>query len=377
MERLCVVLTVLTLLSLLAARPTRADWNIETVDDDDPYVGSASIALDATGQPAIAYCHFIVNNESSLRYATRSGGSWNVQTLDSDDDTDHLPSLAFDDAGRPHIAYYTYWTGPLKYATSDGASWSTSVVQAQGVMPSMALDASGRPRIAYRDADERLMYTAWNGSAWNTQTVDDTGRFGHISLALDGLGTPRIAYYDDRWKNLKYAAWTGSIWDIQVVDDDNCAGQDNCLALDKTGRPHISYYDHSRWHLKYASWNGSSWTIERVTSDWGFLGPGAHDTSLALDGEDNPHICYSDWYDTDSLMYASWDGAAWTFETADSTATSITATSLVLDAKGNAYIGYQDLQTGTLKVAWVPEPATLALLTVGGLLLIRRRAAVA
>jgi hypothetical protein len=375
MTRLCLVLAALALVPVLAACPTRAEWQIETVDDDDPYVGSASIALDATGQPAVAYCHFIVNNESSLRYATRSGGSWHVQTLDSEDDTGHGPSLAFDDAGRPHIAYYTYWTGPLKYATSDGASWSTSVVQAQGVMPSMALDPAGRPRVAYRDADQHLRYAAWTGSSWTTQTVDDSGRFADISLALDGAGRPRIAYYDDYWQNLKYAAWTGSMWDIQIVDSDSRAGQHNCLALDKAGRPHISYYDYSRWHLKYASWTGSSWTIERVTSDWGFFGPGAYDTSLALDADDYPHICYFDWYDTDSLMYASWDGAAWTFETADSTATSVSATSLVLDAKGNAYICYQDLQSGTLRVAWVPEPATLALLALGALVQIRKRRA--
>jgi hypothetical protein len=229
----------------------------------------------------------------------------------------------------------------------------------------MALDAAGRPRVAYRDGDQHLRYAAWTGSSWTTQTVDDSGRFADISLALDGAGRPRIAYYDDYWQNLKYAAWTGSMWDIQVVDSDSRAGQHNSLALDKAGRPHISYYDYSRWHLKYASWTGSSWDIDRVTSAWGFFGPGAYDTSLALDGDDHPRICYFDWYDTDSLMLASWNGAAWTFETVDPTATSISATSMVLDAQGNAYIGYHDMQPATLRVAWIPEPATLTVLVAG------------
>jgi hypothetical protein len=360
---------------LLAAGPAPADWHIETVDADHPYAGSVSVGLSGTGRPAVAYGHFIRNNESSLRFAVRSAtGAWDIATVDTQGDTGHGADLAFDAAGRPHIAYYSYWTGPVKYATDKGSGWNSQPVSTRGTGPSLALDAAGRPRVAYCDDSGHLMYAAWTGTAWSSQAVDASAKFSEVSLALDDLGRPRIAYYDTLATSLKYAEWTGASWHTTVVDNDGTAGQHNALAIDAAGRPHISYYDYSRWHLKYAVRRGSSWTIDRVTEGFGVLGPGAKYTDIALDDLGRPRIVYNDTWDTDGLMYASWDGSRWSFEPADPNVDGLFTTSLVLDDQGRPYIAYMRRQpSSVVMIAWIPEPATLTLLAAGAAAVAVRR----
>ncbi|HUU10603.1 MAG TPA: PEP-CTERM sorting domain-containing protein [Phycisphaerae bacterium] len=167
----------------------------------------------------------------------------------------------------------------------------------------------------------------------------------------------------------------GTSSDIQVVDTGggHDVGKYASLALDSAGLPRIAYYDYSHWHLRYAARNGSTWAVQRVTPG-GTLGPGGTYAALALDSQDDPHIVYCDWYDTSSLMYTSWDGAAWTFETVDADIYNLTATSLKFDDRDNPYIAYAayDSQAySVLRMAWIPEPATLALVAVGAVALLR------
>jgi plastocyanin len=298
-----------------------AVWNarqsIEASQQSGQY---ASLALDSTGVPQIAYWEA---HNKDLRIARWNGSSWTLSTIDSNNGGDKYASLALDPGtGRARMAWYDSSSNELKYRAWNGSDWdSEQTVDSSsndlGEYASLALDLSGSPRIAYYENDgDNLKYAWWDGS-WHKETVDSAGLVGaYASLALDLSGNPHIAYYDATNSALKYAAWNGS-WNIVTVDNGGTGtvGQYASLKLNGSGFPCIAYYDTTNDALKYAEWNGSSWDIVTVDSA-GTVGQYA---SLALDPVDyHPHIAY---YDASTgsgnLKYAARTGSIWLVGTVD------------------------------------------------------------
>jgi hypothetical protein len=168
--------------------------------------------------------------------------------------------------------------------TGNGIEWSIQDVDLTGatidasLSTSIALDSNLTPHIAYVDKENGnwvLKYASWAGSAWNIQTVDQTGKLDIIvTLALDSVNNPHIAYsdsskipqtnqYDSDQAYLKYATWENSSWNIQTLET-NGIPQSAAIALDSHGNPHVAYYfmylkeydgtmTRYEWDLKYAS----------------------------------------------------------------------------------------------------------------------------
>jgi len=103
------------------ASKSGAVWTIETVDATSGTGDYSSLKLDAQGAPHIAYYYF---NRGDLRYAVKTGGTWTVETVDnggqinqtSEHDVGLYASLALDAQGNPRIAYRDNTTWDLKYA---------------------------------------------------------------------------------------------------------------------------------------------------------------------------------------------------------------------------------------------------------------------
>ncbi len=204
---------------------------------------------------------------------------------------------------------------------------------------------------------------------WQLRTVDDSGNVGqYTSLELDGDGVPHISYYEGVAQyNLKYAYYVGpgqgncpvgrNDWLCQTVDSGGNVGSYTSLALDSNGDPHICYYDAgTNTNLKYAYYYGpggncgpsSDWRCVTVDPSSGEVGVSC---SIALDGADRPHISYyagTPYYD---LRYAMYDGSTWIIETVDSTGAVGQYTSIALDTSGLAHISYYDASNGALKYA--------------------------
>lgn len=318
-----------------------ASWNISTVDGTGTEVGGSSLALDALGNPHVAYI-----NDSGLVYAVWDDSGWTEETVTTFTLGGGDPTLVLDSSGNPHIAYVDLDSFSVRYAESNGTDWTFEAVDSPATVSayvSLALDASDAPHISYFDDSVRdLKYAVRDGLVWENETVDGSGFWPegrYNSLALNASGYPCISYFGFANDNLKYAAWDGSIWRIEIVDDESDVGQYTSLVLDAEGHPHISYQNGGDNDLKYAAWDGSEWSIETVGSSSQLVSGG---TSLALDASGNPHIAYGA---NSGLQYAVWVGSVWTIETVDSYGSVMNPwlnvdASLVLDASGYPHIIY-------------------------------------
>jgi hypothetical protein len=217
-----------------------------------------------------------------------------------------------------------------------------------GTHLALALDGDGSPRLAYYDAaNRRLTYAAWKDGAWELSTIDGSGDAGwYVSLVLDSSGRPRVSYHENLNHDLNYAAWNGTSWDIQTVESLGEMGRYTSLALDPGGAPRIAHYDYTNRNLKYDAWNGASWDIQTVDG----FGDMGQFCSLELDGSGRPRIAY---YDATffNLKYAAWNGASWDIQTVDSPGDVGQYSSLELDSLGRPRIAYCDATNSNLKYA--------------------------
>ena len=221
---------------------------------------------------------------------------------------------------------------------------------------SIALDSLDYPHIAYYPGRTgwgmELKYARWDGSIWLLETVDLITKpdwAGEAaSLALDSNGRPHISYLGNVGGSycLKYALWTGTYWEIQVVDNSSgWVGEWSSLKLDSLEYPHISYYDRDSFCLKYASWNGINWEIEVVTDGFGWC------TSLDLNSLEYPHIAY--YGNGDYLNYTTWTGTGWEIDNIDYLGNVGSADiSLELDSNGYPHISYYKIDNNLRHARW-------------------------
>lgn len=94
-------------------------WNVENVIKLDPAsLPDPTIAVDANGEPHIAYSKRNSIVDKDLVYGHRKGGTWEFTVVDDEGDLGLYVDIALGSFEFPHIAYHrcTGSTGQLKYA---------------------------------------------------------------------------------------------------------------------------------------------------------------------------------------------------------------------------------------------------------------------
>ncbi len=132
-------------------------------------------------------------------------------------------------------------------------------------------------------------------------------------------------------------------------------GEYPSIAIDSAGEPHISYLDYKDGYVKYAYKSGTNWAIENVeyvADSNGTIANGGL-SSIALDADNNPHICYLD-SGTGHFKYARKVGGSWTtriiplpndpYSSADTSYSPWTECSIAVDkTTGTAHVSMQML----------------------------------
>lgn len=240
-------------------------WHRQIIDTEHTnyYTG---LQLDSEGHPRISYYLYHAPDHTyilHLKYAAFDGKKWTIETVDKRSETGKFNSLALDAAGNPHIAYANVGLGDLLYAAWDGSNWNFGTPDSRrlhndyvGIGNSIALDKAGNPHIAYLDYTQNLIkYVYFDGKKWNQETVNQMvsrGEVDHVSLKLDSRGRPHIAYYDGGSGVLKYASRTADGWQTEVVDNSGNNGKFPSLCLDADDTPYIAYYALDRHALRVA-----------------------------------------------------------------------------------------------------------------------------
>jgi hypothetical protein len=307
-------------------------------------------------------------------------GDWRIETVDSSG-PGRSSSLKIDTHGNGHLAF-TVEDGnrnPLKYAIWDAGikKWFVMPVD-QGVSTcSLALDSKQRPHIAYVDfgtgSGAKLRYAKWDGAAWKKQAIplnSDVIAY-YASIALDAQDNPSISFYEYRGPKdteirirMRVVTWTGEYWRVGTVDGQEGSGKFNAMAVDGKGNIHLGYANVSAGTsgMRYAYWNGKSWMLEVVEGTAQNNGETVgYSVSIAIDGENNPHITYSN-ASNPMVKYAVRRNGRWQIQPIDRLGAIgyPDRNSIAVDDRGNPFITYYDAARGTLKLAYKQGPARWA-----------------
>ena len=134
-------------------------------------------------------------------------------------------------------------------------------------------------------------------------------------------------------------------WNIETIDIQGNTGKYTSIAVDADNEPYICYYDVTNMDLKYAHKIGSNWTVQIVDSEYD-CGWAGSSHSLALDSNGNAHIAYIEWItgtNIVNLKYAKWTGLEWNIslvEGGDGEEAPRCYPSIALDSNDNPLIIY-------------------------------------
>jgi hypothetical protein len=319
---------------------TKAPWYVETVDSAEGVGSHVSIAIDAYGTTYISY-YDATNKDLKMAKSVGSGGNcgtdskWFCEIVDNiDNDVGLYTSIAIDPTTNlPVIAYWSNLPDYLKLATAKSGSWDiVTIDDGSGKYASLKIDSSGAPHIAYHRYGvlDKLNYASYvgggggncGGNDYQCDTLDSGSGVGQYpSLALDGAGQPRIAYYDRENGRVLYAHKNNGNWTIDEILQ-TAWDQYLSLAIDINNGdiPHIAHYDGTNDQLGYAvyiedkgncGYNSDSIKFEWQCDDVDAMGPDSHtmDVSLAVDNTGMPIIAYHKYLIGDPLSIVTFNVA--------------------------------------------------------------------
>lgn len=256
----------------------------------------SSLKYDSAGTPYIAYYLEVSSGVDALMVASYVGsggncgyeagsptGEWQCDTVASGNLVGQYASIALDSSDEPRIAFYDGGNDSLMYAFSDGGFWTVREIlptnSGQYASLGVDVDNGNLPHIAHYDATNgKLGYAVWVGIdgncgfnssntrfEWQCDEIATMGASGthsrtrDVSLAVDKGGQPIIAYswyygtpFSARgFSRARPAAaldleqgncGPDHLWQCDSIDDGFSTGDYSAVAVGPSGLATIAYY---------------------------------------------------------------------------------------------------------------------------------------
>ncbi len=201
-----------------------------------------------------------------------------------------------------------------------------------GFYTSIALDSASNPYISYVNEFDGAMYVASRiNSTWSSEPVAGSGILGDTNVVVGPSHTVEISFYNANTGWVMYGVKEQSGWHFLPVAQGYVEGY-NRLALTPAGQPAIVYTSFEG-KLRYATWNGTAWSIE--TADNQTITSRYED--LAFDPLGRPHVSY---YGGGVLLHAVRTVSGWFREVVDPTEQAGWFSRIRIDSHGWAHIAY-------------------------------------
>lgn len=188
--------------------------------------------------------------------------------------------------------------------------------------------------------------SAWAQSwSWTYDTIDLPARFP--SLVVDAKSNLHISYADDSG-SLKYGFRpAGSTHWFTMFLDKQLGAFTTRLAVDANNNPHICY---TPGMIKYAFWDGQQWKIQQIAKEGGEVG---YTCSIVIAKDGAPNLT---WYQLTGpnllhIKYAALKDGAWMARTLDFDHETGKWSSMLLDSQDHPLIAYSAWVNGELRVA--------------------------
>ena len=272
------------------AEKSGEDWIIEPVAEGE---SMWEIDLDnrGNGMPVIGFRR----EESGLGNCLYVGeknqaGSWEFDQVQCSIVSG--PSIAVDSANTIHATFSSNidTANKLYYARNTGGAWSVEIAYGYGAtVPKIAVDSQNIPHILFW-ADGEIRHAYLNGSAWDSETVDDdfvnsfAGLFDFIIDDQDIMhcfygSRPQESGFD---VDGRYAVKISGSWYKYTVDMNGSTAQGKMM-LDADGVPYFAIYDTAAFDVKV----GTCGILTAPMVDFvepGGVYPGTHLDSAAISG---------------------------------------------------------------------------------------------
>lgn len=305
-------------LTILAQQaPAQAAPDTRTTVDADGDAGrQSSVAVDAAGNPVIAYRDATSNDLNLARCLDPACAAVDIVSIDVAGDTGEHPSIALDSAGRPVIAYTaasgTILLDPgLRLARCADVACSSVDIQVLlaniDVRPSLVMTSDDRPVVGFTSGGAAAGYWCTDQACTGFDGVLIAPSTHPTMVAATDGEIPVFAYLDTDTGRLNVARCPDiacNTIDRNEADDGMDIFADFDMTLDRGARPVLAYREDGSEHLEIvrcANPTCAGVEVGRVQAA-SQVDPSS-DLEIRMDDHDRPVVAYQPYQSDDVAVY--------------------------------------------------------------------------